>query len=98
MQQLKVKIEYLGHIKDLTDIKNEEIELEDDATVKDLLDMISEKHGAGFKRAVYEPGCTDLKANYMATVNDQLLNQLDGISTKLKDQDRVRIMPVVSGG
>jgi molybdopterin converting factor small subunit len=34
----------------------------------------------------------------MATVNGFLLNQLKGVETKLKDGDRVILMPVVSGG
>jgi molybdopterin converting factor small subunit len=34
----------------------------------------------------------------MATVNGHLLNQLKGINTKLKNNDNVTIMPIVSGG
>jgi molybdopterin converting factor small subunit len=39
-----------------------------------------------------------LKPHYIASVNGLLLNQLNGIETKLKDGDRVVFMPVVTGG
>jgi molybdopterin converting factor small subunit len=60
--------------------------------------MLSKKYGAPFKKAVYESGGSDVKSNFMATVNGFLLNQLKGVETKLKDGDRVILMPVVSGG
>jgi molybdopterin converting factor small subunit len=39
-----------------------------------------------------------LKAHYIVSINGFLLNQLSGIETKLKDGDRVILMPVVTGG
>jgi molybdopterin converting factor small subunit len=47
---------------------------------------------------VYESGGSDVKSNFMATVNGYLLNQLKGVETKLKNGDHVILMPVVSGG
>ncbi len=99
MPSLKVKVEYLGHIKTiLGNKKEEEVEIEEDASVADLLLTLSEKHGSAFKKAVYEGKGTDVKSNFMATVNGYLLNQLNGVETKLKSGDCVILMPVVSGG
>jgi MoaD family protein len=96
---LKVKVEYVGHIKNLIDDKSqEEIEIEDNSSIADLFLLLSQKYGEPFKKAVYEPGGLDVKSNFMATVNGNLLNQLKGVETKLKNGDRVTLMPVVSGG
>ena len=96
---MKVKVEYLGHIKNILGSKREEeIEVEDNSSISDLLLVLSEKHGESFKKAVYEAGGKDIKSNFIATVNGFLLNQLKGIETKLKDGDRVVLMPIVSGG
>jgi MoaD family protein len=96
---LKVKIEYLGHIKKIVgDRRNEEIEIKDNAIVADLLTVLSEKYGEPFKKAIYEPKATDVKSNFIVTVNGYLLNQLDGVQTKLKNRDHVVLMPIVSGG
>lgn len=96
---MKIKVEYLGHIKSMVGARREEeIDIEDNSSVRDLLAMLSEKHGKSFKKAVYETGGDDLKSNFIATVNGYLLNQLDGLKTKLKNGDNVVLMPIVSGG
>jgi MoaD family protein len=96
---LKIKVEYVGHIKNITSNKREEeIEIEEDATVTDLLMSLSKKYGGPFQRAIYEPKGADVKSNYIVTVNGYLLNQLKGLETKLKDGDHVALMPIVSGG
>lgn len=96
---MKVTVEYLGHIKGIIGVEQaEKLELKDDASVGDLLFLLAEKHGENFKKAIYEPSGLDLKSNFILTVNGLLLNQLNGIETKLKDGDRVVLMPIVSGG
>lgn len=99
MPGLRVKVEYLGHIKSIVESRREEeIDIEDDSSISDLLIMLSEKHGESFKKAVYEAGGKDIKSNFIATVNGYLLNQLNGVETKLKNGDHVVLMPIVSGG
>jgi MoaD family protein len=96
---LKIEVEYLGHIKTILGNKREEeVEIKHDSSVADLLNMLSDRYGDPFKKAVYEAGGADVKANFMATVNGYLLNQLNGVRTKLKQGDRIILMPVVSGG
>ena len=97
--KLKIEMEYLGHIKNVMgNKKQEEMEIDDHSSIRDLLVLLSKKYGDPFRKAVYESGSSDLKANFMATVNGFLLNQLQGVETKLKNGDRVTLMPVVSGG
>ncbi len=99
IQALKVTVEYLGYIKQTLGMEQgEQVELENDALVRDLLTVLAEKHGGPFQKAVYEPKDADLKPHYIASVNGLLLNQLNGIETPLKDGDRVVFMPVVTGG
>jgi molybdopterin synthase sulfur carrier subunit len=96
---LKVTVDYLGSIKQTLGLKQaEKIILENDASVRDLLFLLAEKYGEPFKKAVYEPKGLDLKPHHILSVNGLLLNQLNGIETKLKDGDSIILMPVVSGG
>jgi molybdopterin synthase sulfur carrier subunit len=96
---LKVTVDYLGSIKQTLGLKQaEQVELKEDASVSDLLSLLAEKHGDPFKKAVYEPKGLDLKPHHILSVNGLLLNQLDGIETKLKDGDHIILMPVVTGG
>jgi len=96
---LKVKVEYLGHVRNIIgSSREEEVEIEEEASVADLLNVLFEKYGEPFKKAIYEPKGKDVKTNYIITVNGYLLNQLNGIQTKLKQGDHVILLPVVSGG
>jgi len=78
--------------------REEEIETKEDATITDLLVHLSREYGEPFKKAIYEPKGTDVKPNYIITVNGYLLNQLKGLETKLKNGDHVTLLPIVSGG
>ena len=96
---LKVKVDYLGSIKQTLGLKQaEEVQLKDNASLVDLLSMLAEKHGDPFKKSVYEPKDPDLKPYYILSVNGLLFNQLKGLETKLEDGDRLIFMPVVTGG
>ena len=96
---MKVKVEYLGHVKNIIGSgRQEEVEIGDEASVTDLLTVLSEKYGEPFKKAVYEKSGVDVKPNYIITVNGYLLNQLSGIETKLKNGDHITLLPIVSGG
>ena len=96
---MKIKVEYIGHIKNITDNRREEeVETSEDVTVAKLLTMLSKKYGEPFRKAIYEPKGSDIKPNYIITVNGYLLNQLRGLETKLKKGDHVTLLPIVSGG
>ncbi len=96
---LKITIDYLGSIRQTLGLnRSEQIELKADASVCDLLSLLAEKHGEPFKKSVYEPNDPDLKPYYILSINGLLTNQLNDMETKLKDGDRVVLMPVVSGG
>jgi len=96
---LKVKVEFLGHVRNVIGSeREEEVEISEGSSIADLLMMLSEKYGEPFKRAVYEKSGADVKSNYIITVNGYLLNQLNGVKTKLKNGDQVILLPIVSGG
>ncbi|MGQ9550788.1 MAG: MoaD/ThiS family protein [Candidatus Bathycorpusculaceae bacterium] len=96
---MRVKVEYLGHIKNVLDsAREEEVEIDDEASIIDLLIKLCEKYGEPFRKAIYQKGGSDVKPNYVITVNGYLLNQLEGVETKLKNGDHVALMPIVSGG
>ena len=96
---MKVTVDYLGSIKQTLGLKQaEQIVLKNDASVRDLLFLLAEKYGEPFQKAVYEPKGLDLKPHHILSINGLLLNQLNGIKTKLNDGDRIILMPVVSGG
>ena len=96
---MRIKVEYLGHIKNILDsAREEEVEINEEASIVDLLLKLCERYGEPFRKAIYQTGGPDLKPNYVITVNGYLLNQLNGVKTKLRNGDHVALMPIVSGG
>lgn len=96
---MKLTVEYLGYIKQALGITQpENIELKPEASARDLLVLLAKKHGEQFKKAIYDPRDSSLKPYHIIAINGIMINLLSDLDTKLKDSDRVTIMPVVTGG
>jgi len=95
---LKVKVQYLGFIKNLIKRSEDEFELEEDASLSDLLNQIAGVYGKAFQKEVYEPGLKDVKMGFVVTVNGVLTGQLQGVDTRLNKDDSVILMSLMSGG
>ena len=96
---MRVTVEYLGYIKQTLGLtQTENVELEADASVRDLLSHLSETHGEPFKKAIYDPKDAAMKPYHIIAVNGLMINLLNSLDTRLKDGDRVTVMPVVTGG
>lgn len=95
---MKVKVEYLGMIKNLLNKRVEELELTEGITLQELLSKLSNLYGAPFKKEVFEPGQKDVKTGFVVTVNGVLMGQLEGVETTLNNGDHVILMSLMSGG
>ena len=78
--------------------KEEQYELEEGASLSDLLNKLAGVHGAAFRKEVYEPGLKDVKMGFSVTVNGVLMGQLGGVDATLGDGDNVILMSLMSGG
>jgi molybdopterin converting factor small subunit len=95
---LKVRVQYLGYIKNMLNKREENFELEDDAHLSDLLNKLAGVHGAAFRKEVYEPGLNDVKTGFSVTINGVFIGQLGGLEAKLAEDDNVMLMSLMSGG
>ena len=95
---MKVKVQFLGYIRNLLRQKEQEFEIENDITFSELLDRLAGIHGEPFEKEVYKPGLKNLKMGFVATINGVLIGQLEGVNTKLNDGDNIVLMSLMSGG
>ena len=95
---MKVKVQYLGFIKNLIKQSENQFELEEGASLADLLNKISSLYGKDFQKEVYEPGLKDVKMGFVVTINGVLMGQLQGLDTPLNSSDNVILMSLMSGG
>ena len=78
--------------------REEHFELDEDASLSDLLNKLAGIHGAAFRKEVYEPGLKDVKMGFSVTVNGVLMGQLGGLDAKLSEGDIIILMSLMSGG
>ena len=95
---MKVRVRYLGFIKNMLKKREEEFELREGALLSDLLDKLAGIYGEPFQKEVYEPGLKDVKTGFVVTVNGVLIGQLQGVDTRLNEGDSVILMTLMSGG
>ncbi len=95
---MKVKVHYLGFIKNLINQSEDNFDLEEGSSLSDLLNKLSSLYGKPFQKEVYEPGLKDLKMGFVVTINGVLMGQLQGVDTELKSGDNVILMSLMSGG
>ncbi len=96
--KMRVKVQYLGFIKNLVKRSDDEFELETGASLGDLLSKVAEVYGEPFKKEFYEPGLKDVKMGFVVTVNGTLMGQFNGVDTQLNNGDNVILMSLMSGG
>jgi len=95
---MKVKVQYLGFIKNLIKRSEDEFELEEGASLSELLNQVAGIYGKAFQKEVYETGLKDVKMGFVVTVNGVLMGQLQGVDTRLNNDDHIILMSLMSGG
>ncbi len=95
---VKVRIQYLGLIKNLIKRNEDSFELKEGASLSDVMDKIAGLYGKPFMKEVYEPGLKDVKMGFVVTVNGVLMAQLQGMDTRMNNGDNVILMSLMSGG
>jgi molybdopterin converting factor small subunit len=95
---VKIKVQYLGLIKNLIKRSEDEFDLKEGCSLSALLNRLADVYGEPFKKEVYEPGLKDMKMGFVVTVNGVLMGQLHGVDTRLSEGDNVILMSLMSGG
>jgi molybdopterin converting factor small subunit len=95
---VRVKIHYIGLVRNVTNRSEDELELEEGSSLEKLLEKLAVGYGKPFEKDIFEPGMDDLKGNFVATINGVLIGQLKGINTPLKNGDSIMVMSLMTGG
>jgi molybdopterin converting factor small subunit len=95
---MRVKIHYIGLVKTYTNKTQEDVVLEDGTSLDRLLERLAAIFGKPFNPEVYDPAKREVKPMFMILVNGVVIGQLAGVDTKLKDDDTVMVMPLMTGG
>lgn len=110
---MHVKTRFYGSLTELVGFEEIELELPDGSNLRDLLKTLTEKFGPAFQEALaeailqLEEGCakdpakTSMSSNVLqplTLVSEHIVNSEDGLNVKLREGDRLTIIPIVAGG
>jgi molybdopterin synthase sulfur carrier subunit len=85
-----------GHITTLSKGNQVDVEFGGD-TVQDFLDEIVKRYGEGMRNILYPNGKEFSNLIYVL-VNGRNIKTLEGMGTKVKDGDKISVLPVTAGG
>jgi MoaD family protein len=95
---ISVEVRFLGIFQRLSGKKKLQIELDDQATVKDVIAKISEIFSADFRDVLVDSQLDDPRPNALILVGGKEISALDGLETEVKDSDEIVLVPMVHGG
>ena len=92
---MKVKVEVYGYLRDLMGWKSTELDLVEDSTVGQLLELLVDQRPE-VKELIFEG--EGLKSYLKVLVDGRDCRLLGGLRAKLKDGSTVSIFPPAGGG
>ena len=95
---MRVKVQYLGLIRNKLGKKEDEVEVKEGAFLSDLLDKLIKTRSESLKTLFDTDKESVLDPTFIVTVNGVLTGQLHGMKTRLKRGDKVALMTLISGG
>ncbi len=92
---MNVTVEYAAQVKRATGISRETVELVNGETLKDLIPMLTERHGDEFHALLMEES-GKLQPSILLFIGDEQVDWDE--SRKLTDRDVVTFLSPISGG
>ena len=94
---MKITVRFFTVLRELTGKKEEKLEFSSSVTINELLDYLSKKYGRQFTEYIYN--ASGKPRGYLQfLVNGKSITTLQDFKTRLKEGDKVAIIPPVGGG
>jgi len=94
---MKVTVRFFTYLREITQKREEEIDLPSGGTLEELLRLLSKNYGQQFTDYVFnEKG--KVQSRFHLLVNGKSITVPEGFKTKLVEGDKVAIVPPVGGG
>jgi MoaD family protein len=95
---LKVKVAYFAIVREITNQREETVDVKNSTTVLDLLRLIAEKHGNKMKEYIFDPKTDNPRPYLKFLLNEKAISSLNDFSTTLTSDSTLAIIPPVGGG
>jgi len=95
---INVEVRFLGVFRQFSGRNHVLVKLEEPSTVRKVIQKLTEAFSSEFKRALVDQELEDPRPNALILVNAKEINVLQGLETKVKDGDKIVLVPVSHGG
>jgi molybdopterin synthase sulfur carrier subunit len=92
-----VEVRFFTTLRDITQTKRDEVTASSATTVEGLVALLSKRYGCSFREYVYDEA-GKLRPHLKYLVNGRSITSLNGVKTRLTNEDIVAIIPPVGGG
>ncbi|MHC1590566.1 MAG: MoaD/ThiS family protein [Candidatus Helarchaeales archaeon] len=94
----RITLKYFAYIADVIKKREETMEIPDNMTVGDLLEKLCVTYGKDLQNYLFPEPNKKLNPILNFLINKININSLDGLNTRLKNNDEFVIIPPVGGG
>ena len=95
---MRVKVKFFASIREITGKKEEDVEVPDNTTVEELIEILSSKYGREFSDYVYDERTGKPRDHLQFLIDGRSASTLQGLKTRLRDGCNFAIIPPVGGG
>jgi len=90
-------VKFIGSLRNFFEEGNETFDYETDITIKELINRIINTK-PNIKELLISPQNDEFRLNSLILVNGVEISVLNGLETKLFDEDEITLIPVIHGG
>lgn len=94
---IEVKINFLSLLADITKIKEINLSIHENSTIKEILDKLVAKFGKNFESKILESP-ESLNKYIILGLNGKDIRTLDNLDTVVNHNDEILLLPAIAGG
>ncbi|MBY9014188.1 MAG: MoaD/ThiS family protein [Candidatus Lokiarchaeota archaeon] len=94
---IDIKINFLSLLADITKIKELNISVQDNATIKEILGRLISKFGENFENKILDSP-NSLSRYIILGLNGKDIRTLENLDTIVNHHDEILLMPAIAGG
>ena len=95
---VKVRVELCARLVELAGVNHLTVDLPNKACLKDLLERLCQRFGKDFEMVILTPSAEYGHYLGVILINEREAMRMNDLETELKENDRIKIVPPVSGG
>lgn len=95
---VKIEIQLVGVLRKLAEKSTVSLEFDDIVVVKDVIFELANSVTSKFNEALIDPELNDPRPNVLVLLNKTEIGVLDGLRTRVRNGDKLVLIPIAHGG